>query len=158
VAVRRYCHGDADLYTLSLGLDVKVFNASKTPLYVRESMIPWVAKVAASLSNAQAGHFLYEITQSHFPQQSKPSGRLIVKPGKSVTLHTDYGLVARYDSSFSYPKSISAGKFAIVFVLRPETELAGEAHNTSDVESLTTEPLLIEVPAHPKVTSCALTR
>jgi hypothetical protein len=154
VVEQRYCRADADLFTVSLRLDVEVSNASKTPTYVRPTMIPWVGKVAATIADAQSGHYLYEITGSHYPRGSSSSGRLRIAPRKSVMLHTGYDLVARYNAEFSYPKSLSPGSYAIVLVLKPETQPPSRGQRSRIVESLTTEPFLIEVPKHPKLVNC----
>lgn len=77
-----YCRADADLFTVSLKLAIDVVNSSKESIYVKKSMIPWVAKVASSTTDAQSGRFMFEITQSHYPQNSKNSESVRVAPGK----------------------------------------------------------------------------
>src|SRR3989442_15684507 len=60
---QKYCRGDADIFTVSLKLDVEVQNVSKRTVFLAPRMIPWIARVAASLQEARSEHFLYEVTQ-----------------------------------------------------------------------------------------------
>lgn len=148
-----YCRGDADLFTVSLKLSLKIANSSKTPVYLLWPMVPMVGKVAASTTEAEAGRFLYEITASHYPQAVTSFNRLKIEPGKVVTLQTGYDLVARRDPGFSYPKSLSAGTYSLILVLGPEEEPPAQMQG-STLRSITTEPLVVEVPADPKLVSC----
>jgi hypothetical protein len=157
IARQSYCRADADLFTVSLKLEIEVLNVSKEAVEVKRSMIPWVAKVAPNAVEAEAGHFMFEVTQSHYPRDAKPSDTVRIEPGKSVTLHTGYDFVARYNATFSYPKSISAGTYAIVLVLRPEIESPNQNKNAHVIETLTTEPFFLEVRKNPKVVNCAST-
>jgi len=150
-----YCRADADLFTVSLKLDVDVVNPSKESIYVKKSMIPWVAKVASNTTDAQSGRFIFEITQSHYPKNSKNSESVRIASGKSVTLHTGYDFVARYNSAFSYAKSLAPGSYAIVLVLRPETEPLAQREGLNVIDTLTTEPFSLGVKQNPSVVNCA---
>jgi hypothetical protein len=151
---QRYCRGDADLFTVSLKLSVEVVNSSTTPVYLLWPMVPMDGKVAANPVEARAERFLYEITASHYPQDVTHFNRLKIEPGKKVTLQTGYDLVARHDSAFSYPKSLSAGTYSLVLMLGPEEEPPAQMAGPDTVKSITTEPFVVEVPAHPKLVSC----
>jgi hypothetical protein len=150
-----YCRADADLFTVSLKLDIDVLNPSKESIYVKKSMIPWVAKVASNTTDAQSGRFMFEITQSHYPQMSKNAESVRIASGKSITLHTGYDLVARYNPTFSYAKSLASGNYAIILVLRPETEPLAPREGSNVIDTLTTEPFSLEVKQNPSVVNCA---
>jgi hypothetical protein len=152
-----YCRADNDLFTVSVKLALEVSNLSKEPLDIKKTMIPWVAKVASSLTDAQSGHFIFELTQSHYPQSNKTSESIRIAPGKSITLSTGYDFVARYNPAFSYPKSLAPGEYGIVLVLKPEFESPGQSENSHVIETLDTEPFLLEVKANPKVENCGST-
>jgi hypothetical protein len=155
VVGQKYCRGDADIFALSLKLDVEVHNISKRTVFLAPRMIPWIGRVAASPREAESGYFLYEVTQSHYPQDLKPGERVRIDPGKSVILHTDYDLTVRHVASFSYPQSISAGSFALVLVLKPEIEYSGQLAAPQAIDSLTTDPIPFEVPKGPVVVDCS---
>jgi hypothetical protein len=154
IVEQKYCRADADLFTVSLKLDVEVFNSSKTSVGLPPNMIPWVARVAASAKDAESGHYLYEVTRSHYLLDSGPAESLRIEPEKATTLHTGYDLVAKYDPAFAYPKTIAPGSYGIVLVLRPETDLPSQGRSAQAIDSLTTEPFMITVPQHPKVVDC----
>jgi hypothetical protein len=149
-----YCRGDADLFTVSLKLKLQAANSSKTPVYVLWPMVPWVGKVAVSPGDAKAGRFLYEITASHYPQEVTRFDRLKIEPGEKVTLQTGYDLIARHDPAFSYPKSLSAGAYTLVLVLSPEEEPPVQMEGPDTLTTITTEPFVVEVSAHPKLVNC----
>jgi hypothetical protein len=101
-----YCRGDADLFTVSLKLKLEAVNSSKRPVYVLWPMIPLVGKVAGSVGEAKAGHFLYEMTASHYPQNITRFERLKVEPGETVTVQTGYDLIARHDLHSPIPSRL----------------------------------------------------
>jgi len=154
IVEQSYCRADNDLFTVSVKLAVDVSNLSQEPVYVRKAMIPWVARVASSATDAQSGHFIFELTQSHYPQSSKTSGSIRIAPGKSITFDTGYDFVARYNPAFSYAKSLAPGSYAIVLVLRPEVETRDQDEDSHVIRTLTTEPFPLEVKANPKVENC----
>lgn len=154
IVQQSYCRGDADLFTVSLKLKLEAVNSSERPVYVLWPMVPLVGKVAGSVEEAQAGHFLYEMTASHYPQNITRFERLKIEPGKKVTVQTGYDLVARHDPAFSYPKSVAAGSYAVVLVLRPEEEPPTQMAGADTLKSLTTEPFTVEVPATPNIVNC----
>jgi hypothetical protein len=154
IVQQSYCRGDADLFTVSLKLKLEVVNSSKTPVYILWPMVPWIGKVAGGVGDAEGGRFLYEITASHYPQDVTRFDRLKIEPGKKVTVQTGYDLVARHDPAFSYPKSVSTGSYAVVLVLRPEEEPPTQLEGPDTLNSITTEPFVVEVPATPKLVSC----
>lgn len=154
VVEQKYCRGDADLFTVSLRLKVEVFNSSETPVYLLWPMVPLVGKVASSVGDAEAGRFLYEQTASHYPQEVTRFERLKIDPGKSVTVQTGYDLIARHDPAFSYPKSLFAGTYALVLVVRPEEEPPTQMEGPDTLKSITTEPFVVEVPTNPKLVRC----
>ncbi len=154
LAQEKYCRADADLFTVSLKLEVDVSNSSTEVVFLPPRMIPWVAKVAASVRDAKSGHFLYEITASHYPLDSPPGAKVRVNQGKTVTIHTGYDLIAKYDPAFPYPKALHAGSYAIIFVLAPEMVQPSASEVPEVLESLATDPFLIRIPEHPNVTDC----
>ncbi len=151
-----YCRGDADLYTVSVKVDVEVFNTSGAPIYLPKSMVPLGSKVAQSIAEAEAEHYLFEGSGSQiFPGNYQPAkGWLRIEPGKSLVIHSGFDLFARYDSSFSYPKSVAAGNYAVVLVLGPEMALPGEARGPQIIVKLKTRPFIVGVPDKPHVTNC----
>jgi len=155
VAEQKYCSGDADLFTVSLKLDVEVSNPARETIILAPTMIPWVARVAVTVKDAELGRFLYEIIWSHYPQSPTLGDRVSIDPGKTATLRTVYGLVAKYDPAFTYPKTLSTGSsYAIVLVLKPETTQPSQKAVPRPVESVTTDPFLINVPRHPPMVDC----
>lgn len=154
VAQERYCRADTDLFTVSLKLDIEISNSSPGAVYLAPKMIPWAARVAANVQDAKSGHFLYEISASQYPQDSTPAAEMRLGPGETTILHTGYDLVAKYDPAFPYPKTLHAGSYAVVLVLRPETTQPSASGAAEVVESLTTAPFVIRVSQHPKVTDC----
>src|SRR5690242_18800863 len=93
----KYCRADADVFTVSLKLKLEVTNSSDATVQLLWPMVPWVAKVASSVDNAESGHFLYEQTASHYPQEPIHFDQLRIEPGKSITVQSGYDLVARHD-------------------------------------------------------------
>jgi hypothetical protein len=157
VVEQKYCHGDADAFTVSLGLDVEIENLTKAPVYVLWPEAPWIGKVAATAEDAKAGRFLYEQTASRYPQRQPHFERLKLEAGKKVSKRNEYYLVGRHDAASSLPKSVSAGTYAVVLVLSPEAEPPSEMAGPDTVKSLTTEPFLVEVRADPKLARCEAT-
>ena len=149
-----YCRGDADVFTVSLRLKLEVVSSSKTRVYVLWPMVPFIGKVARSLGDAESQRFLYEMTASHYAQDITRFDRLKIEPGNKVTVQTGYDLVARYEGAVSIPWSVSAGSYAVVLVLMPEEEPPTRLKGPETLKSLTTEPFVVEVPAHPKLVKC----
>jgi hypothetical protein len=154
VTEEKYCRGDANAFTVSLGLEIEIENPSRTPVYVLWPMVPWVGKVASNLGDAEAERFLYQQTASHYPQGQTRFERLKIEPGKKVSKRSEYYLIARHDPTFSLPKSVSAGTYALVLVLRPEEEPPTQMQGPDTPQGLMTEPFVVEVPTHPKLVSC----
>ena len=154
VTQEKYCRADTNLFTVSLKLDVEVLNSSTEVAYLPSKLIPWVARVAANMQDAKSGHSLYEISASHYPQDSTPGANIRIGPGETTLLHIGYDLVAKYDAAFSYPKTLHAGSYAVVLVLRPETTQPSAGGTAQVVESLTTYPFDVRVPQRPKVVDC----
>jgi hypothetical protein len=150
----KYCRGYGGLFTVSLSLNIEVLNSSRTPVYLLWPMVPWEGKVASSIGDAESGHFLYDQTASHYPQNAIRFDRLKIEPGKKVTVQSGYDLIARHDPAFPLPKSVSAGTYALVLVLRPEEEPPSQIQGSDTVESITTDPFVIDVPTHPKLVGC----
>jgi hypothetical protein len=151
-----YCKGDADLYSVSFKVDVEIFNTSKADIFLPKSMVPLGSKVADSIANAETEHYLFEESGTLvFPGNYQPDkGLLRIEPGKSVVIHTGYHLFARYDPSFSYPKSVVAGSYAIVLVLGPEMLAPSEAQGPQMIVQLKTEPFIVRVPDKPHMIDC----
>lgn len=154
IVKQSYCRADADLFTVSLKLAINIVNSAKEPIYIKKSMIPWVARVASTETDAKNSKFIFEITQSHYPQSNKLTDSVRVSPGKSFTLYTGYDFVARYNPAFSYAKSLGPGNYAIVLVLKPEMESPDQRENSNVIDSLTTEPFLLEVKQDHSVVDC----
>lgn len=155
VVEQRYCRGDADAFTVSLGLEIEIENPSKTLVHLLWPMVPWVGKVASSVGDAEAGRFLYEQTASHYPQGRTRFERLKLEPGKKVSKRSEYYLIARHNAAFSLPKSVSPGTYAVVLTLSPEEEPPTRMEGPDTMKSITTEPFVVEVPVDPKLVSCA---
>jgi hypothetical protein len=158
IVKQSYCLGDRDLFMVSLKLDVHLVNISKDTVGVNSTMTPWVAKVAQSVSDAEAGQFLFEQTWSHYRAKPKSVEMVSVKPGDSFVVHTGYDLNARYNAAFSYAKSVAAGGYAIVLVFRPEIDSPVVSRDMQPIESVTTEPISIEVSKRPNVEDCTRRR
>lgn len=154
VTQEKYCRADANLFTVSLRLTVEVLNSSTEIAYLPPNLIPWVARVAANVQDAKSGHFLYEVSASHYPQDSTPGADIPIGAGEKTILHTGYDLVAKYDPAFPYPKTLHAGSYAVILVLRPETTQPSASGTAQVVESLTTDPFVVRVPQRPKVADC----
>ncbi len=153
---QKYCRADADLFTLSLKLRIEVVNSSKSAVYLLWPMVPWVGKVASGVGEAESQHFLYEQTASRYPQGPARFDRLKIESGNRVTVQSGYDLIVRHDPVFSYPKSISAGTYAVVLVLKPEEEPPSQILGPRTVNTLTTYPFVVHVPIHPKLVECDL--
>jgi len=151
-----YCKGDADLYSVSFDVDVEIFNTSKVDIFLPKSMVPLGSKVADSIANAETEHYLFEESgTSIFPGNYQHDEALVrIEPGKSMVIHTGYHLFARYNPSFSYPKSVAAGSYAIVLVLGPEMLTPSEAQVRQIVVQLKTKPFIVRVPDKPNVIDC----
>lgn len=151
----RYCRADADVFTVSLKLKIEIANSSKSAVYMLWPMVPWVAKVASDVREAESGHFLYEQTASHY-LQGPPTrfDRVKIGSGKKVMVRSGYDLIARHDPAFSLPHSVAAGTYGLVLVLSPEEEPPIQMKGPGTVESMTTNPFLFEVPIHPKLANC----
>jgi hypothetical protein len=154
IVEQKYCRGDADAFTVSLGLDIEIENPSETPVHLLWPLVPWVGKVASSVGDAQAGRFLFEQTASHYPQTQTHFELLELKPGKTVTKRSGYYLIARRDAAVSLPGSVSPGRYAVVLVLSPEEVPPAQMHGSGILESMTTKPFVVEIPAHRKLVSC----
>lgn len=154
VVEQKYCRGDAEAFTVSLGFEIEIENPSKMPVHLLWPMVPWVGKVASSLGDAEAGRFLYQQTASQYPQGQTRFERLKIEPGKKAWKRSEYYLIATQDREFLLPKSVSAGTYAMVLVLRPEEEPPAQMEGPDTVKSITTEPFVVKVPTHPKLVSC----
>lgn len=154
VVEQKYCRGDADAFTVSLRIKIDIENSSKTPVHLLWPMVPWVGKVASSIGDAEAGQFLYEQTASHYPQSQTRFELLRLEPGKTVSKRSAYYLIARYDTSFPLPRSVSPGRYAVFLVFNPEEVPPAKTVGPDTVKSITTEPFVVEVPAHPKLVTC----
>lgn len=154
VVEQKYCRGDADAFSVSLDVELEIENSSKTPVYLLWPIVPWVGKVASSIGDAEARKFLYEETASHYPQEQTHFERLKLEAGKKVSKRSGYYLIARHDPAFALPKSVSAGTYGLVLVLRPEEEPPAELQGPENLQSVTTDPFLVRIPSHPKLTVC----
>lgn len=154
IVQQKYCRADAELFTVSLRLKVQVSNPSNSAILVRTPLIPYIAKVSSNIVDAESGRILYEITQSHYLQNARPSKTARILPGKAINLETGYDFVARYRSTFSYPQSLSAGAFAVILVLKPELESSEEKARAGVVDSLATDAFIVQVDDNPKVVNC----
>lgn len=149
-----YCRADADVFIVSLKLKLDVTNSSKSAAYLLWPMAPWVARVAADVAKADSGQFLFEQTASHYPQASTHFIRLKIAPGRKVTVRSGYDLIARHDPAFFLPKSVSAGRYAVVLMFKPEEQPPPELQGLDTVESISTGPFPVSVPTHPKLVAC----
>lgn len=117
-------------------------------------MVPWEGKVASSIRNAESGHFLYDQTASHHLHDAIRFDRLKIEPGRKVTVQSGYDIIARHDPAFSPPKSVSAGTYALVPVLRPEEEPPTQLQGPATLRSITIDPFVVDVPTDPKLVDC----
>src|SRR5882724_4380629 len=115
-----YCKADNELFTMSVKMKVRVLNLSKESVGIRGPLIPWVARIAKNMKEAEAGHFIFEVTRSYYAQKPEPPQILRIDKGRSIDIDTGYDFVARYNDSFSYPKSLSPGTYAVVLVFKPQ--------------------------------------
>lgn len=157
--VRRqtYCYADADLFTASLKIDIKVTNPSSKVVYISSDLIPYVGRVAASVHKAQSGDYLYELVWSHYlVDKMDPPGAIKIDPGKSVVLRSGYDVPARYREDAVLPKTVPPGSYALQLVLRPARVPAKQeqAPTQKVIESIATEPIRFEIPRHPPVVEC----
>jgi|SRR5579862_974102 len=150
----KYCRADADVFTVSLKLKLEVTNSSDATVQLLWPMVPWVAKVASTVEEAESGRFLYEQTASHYPQEPVHFDQLKIEPGKKIRVQSGYALVARHDPAFSLPKSVSAGSYGVILVLKPEEEPSAQLQGPETLQSITTDPFLVRVPSNPKLTVC----
>jgi len=154
VVEQKYCRGDADAFTVSFDVEMVIENSSKRPAYLLWPLVPWVGKVASSIGDAQARKFLYEQSASHYPQEQIHFERLKLEPGQKISKGGEYYLIARHDPAFTLPNSVSAGTYGLVLVLRPEEEPPAELQGSETLQSITTDPFVVRVPHHPKLTVC----
>lgn len=154
IVSQKYCRGDKDLFTVWLKLDVEVYNLSERSADLEVPMVPWTGKIAANSNEAKSEHYLYELAPTQLSESLRPSQRLLVEPGKTAKLPIHYGLVARYDAKFNYPKSLPAGSYAVVLVLGPEMDQPRQTTKPRALDRLTTEPFVVTVSQYPKVIDC----
>jgi hypothetical protein len=154
IVQQKYCRAVADVFTVSLKLKIRVHNSSRLPVYLLWPLIPWEGKVASSITNAEAGYFLYDQTASHYLQDEVRFKRLKVEPGKTVKLQSGYDLIARRDPAFSLPDSVSAGSYALVLVLRPEESPPTQLQDSATLQSITIAPFTVDVPTNPNFVDC----
>jgi len=155
VVEQKYCRGDADVFSIWLRVELEIDNSSNKPAYLLWPMVPWVGMVASSIADAEVGRFLYEQTASHYPQSRTHLERLKLEPGK-VLKRSEYYLIARHSPAFSLPRSVAAGSYGLVLVLRPEEEPPPELRGSEIVQTITTKPFLVRVPSHPKLAVCGV--
>lgn len=107
-----YCYGDADVFTVSLALDIEITNKSLVAIYVNElNLIPYVGRLAATLQDAQSGKYLFELTGTHiYPSNYVFRNRVVrVKPGESITIPSGYDILARYKTEARIGNTVSSG-------------------------------------------------
>jgi hypothetical protein len=152
----KYCEGDSDLFTVRLDLDVRVTNDSGSTVYLRSDMIPYVTRVASDVEAAKRGDYIYEVSGASVlfgGDQKLPDVReLTVRPGQTVVSRVAGGLTARYKPDFRYPQSVASGHYALQFVFKPEKDFPKLAHQS--LESLTTEPVAVEIPQNVHAVPC----
>ncbi|HEY6769965.1 MAG TPA: hypothetical protein VI386_34940 [Candidatus Sulfotelmatobacter sp.] len=150
----KYCRGDADVFTISLKLKIEVVNSTTSDVNLLWPMVPWVGKVASSAGDAESGHFLYEQTASYYLQGPIHFDRMKIGPAKKATVPIGYYLIARRDPKFFLSKSVSAGRYALVLVLSPEEVPPSQLQGPETLQSITTDPFLVDVPTDPKLVEC----
>jgi hypothetical protein len=158
VLEQKYCRGDADVFSISLKLKIEFVNSSKSDVHLVWPMVPWVGKVASSVGEAESGHFLYEQTASHYPQVAIHFDRMKIGSAKKATVPSEYYLIARRDPKFSLSKSVSAGRYALVLVLSPEEVPPSQLQGRETLQSITTDPFVVDVPTDPKLVECPAAR
>lgn len=149
-----YCRGDADLFSISLKLEVEVANTSNSTVYLVWPMVPWVGRVAQTVKDAESGHFLYVQTGSHYPQSAAHFDRLKIEPGRKISVQSGYDLIARRDPASSIPSTVSSGTYALILVLSPEEVPPSEVLGPGTLQSITTDPFVVRVPSNPKLAVC----
>lgn len=154
-----FCYADADIFTVSLELEIRITNRSSQPIRFSSTMTPYVAKVASSLQAAQTGTYLYELAWTQFPTEQYKGNDLKLDPGMSVSLITGYDLLARYKQENNISKTVASGSYALQLTLRPEYDGKAKSGGNSSwprLEFLETEPFIFQVPEKPIVANCDL--
>lgn len=158
VVGQTYCFGDNDVFTVSLDLRIQVINSSRTALLLPSDMVPYTGRVAASTDSITAGHYIQEWTPSRYLTNSRTKAHGIqVKPGHSFVLRLKYSVPGRYRATPSVPGTIPSGTYALQLVLHREglSPLRRQPRRSgSEVDSLTTVPVLFHIPQSVTATPC----
>jgi hypothetical protein len=156
---QNYCYGDDEVFTVSLDLRIKVVNSARTTLFFASDMVPYSGKVAKSTDAVRAGHYIQEWTPSRYLTEPPPrkAHRIEVKPGHSFVLRVKYGVPGRYRVTPPIAGTLPVGKYALQLRLQPEdlSRLARRSGTRGvELDSLTTEPVLFEIPQGVTATDC----
>jgi hypothetical protein len=147
VLQQHYCSGDAEVFTASLKLDVELQNILDRPIAFRDDLVPTVARVSRSFAAAEAGKFDYQDAWTRYAQSEPKIQWREIAPGRSVTLHTTYALVARYKDEPSIPGTLPPGSYVAQLEFQPEYQnVKGNRSTRTNVESFSTEPFAIKIP------------
>jgi hypothetical protein len=168
----RYCHGDAEVYSVWLKLRMKYVNRThKTLMLDKEIGKAWYGvKVARNLEELAAGKYEYNPNIDWFfsdkdklPDQSKgdsPSSDFVVlAPGKSFMSEINATVFAQYENPKNFSGSIRSGVHVLQLDLSAwnhpgEAEVFAESWSKFG-ELVTgvvkTEPLELRIPSNPKV-------
>lgn len=153
-----FCYADADVFTVSLALQITISNSSSKPVQFSSALVPYVGRVASNREEARRDIYLYELVWSHYPTDENNRSRIRIDPGKSLVLLTGYDLLARYKRENELSKTVSPGSYALQLVFRPEfvakTHRSTQTNDLTEVDSITTEPFVFEVPDKPRVENC----
>ncbi len=158
VAGQGYCYGDDDVFTASLDLKIEIVNSAQTSLFFASDMVPYTGRVAADADAAKAGHYIQEWTPSRYLTEPPPKAHMIeVKPGHSFALRVKYGVPARYRAAPPIAGTLPPGSYGLQLVLRPESPSSQPKRSGGrgvKLDSLTTEPVLFEIPQRVTATDC----
>jgi hypothetical protein len=169
---KRYCYGDAEVFSIWLKLQVKYVNRTdKTLILDKEIGKAWYGvKVARNLEDLESGTYEYNPNidwlfsdKDKLPDWPSPDSPgpdfAILTPGQTFESEIDTWVVAQYENPKKFPGSIRPG----VHVLQMELSAWNHPGEVSAFEKswrkfgnlvtgvIKTEPLEIRVPSNPKV-------
>jgi hypothetical protein len=149
VVGEKYCYSDDEAFLASLKLDVEITNLSRRRVYITSDMIPNVGRVAVSVDAARKLKYVQEWTGTILTSgdANQTSKRLWIEPGRSVLVHSGYGVPASFKARPRVPGTIPPGSYALVLVFHPTTaEPGGASRRRGRIESFVTEPVHFSIP------------
>lgn len=158
VTGQSFCYDDAQTFTLSLNLNVRIFNSSSKQVYLTSDMLPSVGRFARTLKEVRAGKYFFTLTPTIYPFGDRRKVREIrIGPHDSTQLNSGYDVVGRYRAKPAIPGAQPPGVYALRLVFHPMWPHPAKGINGSGhklLDTFTTEPFLVRVPAKPRITQC----